>query len=196
MGRIGIDDLEDLRSLRLDGDARAELLRVATECTFVFAGPQGWPNGVVMSFLYADDRFWLTAVLGRAHAEAIKADPRVSIVVSGQGTGLPGRRMLAVRGVALLRADRATRDWFLPRFAAKLAPADPDAFARLLDSPKRVVFEVTPVGIAASHDSRKMPGDGRGGNSTDNVGGAGQRDHGGGADQRDRSTQQGEEARA
>jgi hypothetical protein len=26
-----------------------------------------------------------------------------------------------------------------------------------------VVFEVTPVGIAASHDSRRLPGDGRGG---------------------------------
>ena len=36
-------------------------------------------------------------------------------------------------------------------------------FIRLLDSPKRVVFEVTPTEVSASHDSRKMPGDGRGG---------------------------------
>jgi hypothetical protein len=106
---------------------------------------------------------WLTAVAGRAHAEALHTDPRVTVVISSQGTALPGRRMVAIRGVAVLHTDRATKDWFLARFAAKLAPGDPQEFIRLLDSPKRVVFEVTPVKIAASHDSRKMPGDGRGG---------------------------------
>lgn len=40
---------------------------------------------------------------------------------------------------------------------------DPTAFIRLLDSPQRVIIEVRPVAIAASHDSRKMTGDGRGG---------------------------------
>jgi hypothetical protein len=164
MGRIGLDDLEDLRTLRLGGDDRAELLRVQSECVFVHAAPGGWPAGVVMSFLYADERLWLTAVAGRAHAEALHTDPRVTIVVSSQGTTLPGRRMVAIRGTAVVHDDRETKDWFLPRFAAKVKAADPVAFIRLLDSPKRLVFEVTPVKIAASHDSRKMPGDGRGGN--------------------------------
>lgn len=163
MGRIGIDDLEDLRSLRMDGDARAELLGTATECTFVFAGPDGWPSGVVMSFLFTEGRFWLTAVRGRPHADALAEDDRVCIVVTSQGTALAGRRMVAVRGTAVVHADRETKDWFLPRFAAKTGAARPEEFVRLLDSPKRVVFEVTPVRIAASHDSRKMPGDGRGG---------------------------------
>jgi nitroimidazol reductase NimA-like FMN-containing flavoprotein (pyridoxamine 5'-phosphate oxidase superfamily) len=163
MGRIGIDDLEDLRGLRLHADERAELLATATECTFVFAGPDGWPTGVVMSFLFEGGRFWLTAVRGRAHVEALAADPRVCIVVTSQGTGLEGRRMVSVRGTAVVHADRETKDWFLPRFAAKLKAADPAQFMRLLDSARRVVVEVTPTGIAASHDSRKMPGDGRGG---------------------------------
>ena len=44
-----------------------------------------------------------------------------------------------------------------------MQPADPAPSARLLDSPKRVVVEVRPVAIAVSHDSRKMPGNGRGG---------------------------------
>jgi hypothetical protein len=47
-----------------------------------------------------------------------------------------------------------------------MQPADPAAFARLLDSPKRLVIEVRPVAIAVSHDSRKMPGNGRGGAAT------------------------------
>jgi hypothetical protein len=163
MARTGIDDLEDLRALRLDDQGRQELFDTATECVFTFANPVGWPSGVVMSFLYADGRLWLTAVAGRAHAEAIKRDPRVTVVVSNAGTQLPGRRMVALRGVAFLHADEQTKRWFLPRFARKLAPADPDAFVRLLDSPERVVVEVRPVQVTASHDSRKMPGDGRGG---------------------------------
>jgi hypothetical protein len=163
MGRIGIDDLEDLRGLRLGGGDRDELLATATECTFVFAGPDGWPSGVVMSFLYAEEKFWLTAVRGRAHVAALAADNRVSLVVTSQGTDLVGRRMLAVRGTAVVHDDRETKDWFLPRFAAKVRAARPDEFIRLLDSPKRVVFEVTPTEVSASHDSRKMPGDGRGG---------------------------------
>lgn len=163
MGRIGVDDLEDLRSLRMDDDGRTELLRVATECVFVFSEPGGWPGGVVMSFLFEEGKFWLTAVAGRTHAEALRLDPRVTVVVSSQGTPLQGRRMVAVRGVAVVHTDRATKEWFLPRFAAKVGAAASEEFVRLLDSPKRVVFEVTPVRIAASHDSRKMPGDGRGG---------------------------------
>jgi general stress protein 26 len=163
MARTGIDDLEDLRALRLDDQGRQELLDTATECVFTFANPVGWPSGVVMSFLYADGRLWLTAVAGRAHAEAIKRDPRVTVIVSNAGTQLAGRRMVALRGVAFLHADEETKRWFLPRFARKLAPDDPDAFVRLLDSPERVVVEVRPVQVTASHDSRKMPGDGRGG---------------------------------
>ncbi|GGO79989.1 hypothetical protein [Nonomuraea cavernae] len=163
MGRTGIDDLEDLRPLRLDADARRELLAVQTECTFTFTTPDGWAAGVIMSFLYEEDRFWLTAVRDRAHAKAVGIDPRVTIVVSNAGTSLPGRRMLAVRGVALTSHDEDTRRWFLPRLAAKLAPGDPGEMVRLLDSPGRVVLEVRPVRIAVSHDSRKLPGDGRGG---------------------------------
>ena len=164
MGTVGVDDLEDLRTLRLDAEDRGELLDAQGECTFVFSRG-GWPSGVVMSFIYAEGRFWLTAVTGRAHADALAADPRVTVVVSNRGTDLPGRRMVAVRGVAVVHTDEQTKRWFLPRFAAKHAPGDPDAFVRLLDSPKRLVIEVHPIEVTASHDSRKLAGDGRGGQS-------------------------------
>jgi hypothetical protein len=162
MGRVGIDDIEDLRGLKLDRDGQLELLDNATECTFVFSSPEGWPSGVVMSFLHDDDRFWLTAVRGRAHAKAVLRDSRVTLVVSSAGTPL-ARRMLSVHGQVHVHDDRRTKDWFFPRFARRLAPADPDAFVRLLDSHDRVVFEMVPTRLAASHDSRRMPGDGRGG---------------------------------
>jgi hypothetical protein len=141
VGRIGIDDLEELQTLRLDLSEQEELLEAQTECTFVFANDQGWPSGVIMSFVRADGAFWLTAVENRVHVKALAAEPRVTTV----------------------HRDRETLEWFLPKFTSRMQPTDPVAFARLLDSPRRVVFEVRPVAIAVSHDSRKMPGNGRGG---------------------------------
>jgi general stress protein 26 len=166
VGRIGIDDLEALQTLKLDLSEQDELFVAQTECTFVFANGEGWPSGVVMSFVRADGAFWLTAVEGRAHVKALAGEPRVTLVVTNAGTGSPGRQMLAVRGVASVHRDRATLEWFLPKFTSRMQPADPVSFARLLDSPKRVVVEVQPVAMAVSHDSRKMPGNGRGGATT------------------------------
>jgi hypothetical protein len=163
MGEVGVEDLEKLQTLRLGGEDQTELLATATECTFVFTGKAGWPRGVIMSFVHADGRFWLTAVGNRPHARALLDDPRVTIVVTNAGTGLSGRRMLAFRGIALVHRDEDTKRYFFPRFTRKLAPASAEEFERLLDSPERVVIEVRPVSVAVSHDSRKLPGDGRGG---------------------------------
>ncbi|MBF4480223.1 General stress protein 26 [Rhodococcus rhodochrous J3] len=160
---VGIDDNEDLTSLRVDARTQERLLDAQRECTFAFTTEEGWPAGVVMSYLYRDGTFWLTAASGRAHVRAARRDPRVTLVVSNAGTDLAGRRMLAVRGRVTVRTDEETKRWFYPAFAHHHAPNDPDAFEQLLDSPNRVVLEVRPVRIAVSHDSTKMPGDGRGG---------------------------------
>jgi general stress protein 26 len=162
MARTGVDNLEDLKPLKLDADGKAQLLESQTECTFVFAAASGWPRGVVMSFMHHGDSFWFTATTDRAHVRALSEDPRVSLVISSTGTGSTGRQMLAIRGVAILHPDRESKDWFFPKFAQRLAPKDPEAFIRLLDSPNRVVIEVRQVAVSASHDSRKMAGDGRG----------------------------------
>ncbi|MEE2034897.1 pyridoxamine 5'-phosphate oxidase family protein [Rhodococcus chondri] len=160
---VGIDDNEDLRSLHADPQTRHQLLASQSECTFAFATEEGWPAGVVMSYLFHDGIFWLTAAAGRAHVRAAQRDPRVTLVVSNAGTDLPGRRMLAVRGRVTVHTDDCTKQWFYPAFAQRHAPDNSEAFQQLLDSPNRVVLEVRPVRIAVSHDSTKMPGDGRGG---------------------------------
>jgi nitroimidazol reductase NimA-like FMN-containing flavoprotein (pyridoxamine 5'-phosphate oxidase superfamily) len=162
MGRLGVDDLEQLKGTHLDKADQGELLAAQTECTFVFLGEQGWPGGVVMSFIVVDGTFWLTAVEGRRHVKALDADPRVSIVVSSAGSGLPGRRMLSIRGEGTVHRDDETLQWFLDQFTARLQPEDPVGWRKLLNSPNRVVFEVRPTAIAVSHDQRKIAGNGRG----------------------------------
>lgn len=155
-GVAGVDDLESMRGARLAADDRAELLAVQRECTFVFAGPDGWPSGVVMNFLHRDDRLWLTAVEGRPQVTALAAEPRVSVVVSGAGTDLPGRRMLALRGLATVHRDRETIHHWLDAFASAWRSRGQAEFRRLLDSPNRVVIEVADLRVAVSHDHRRL----------------------------------------
>lgn len=162
MGKLGVDDLEQLKGTHLGKADQAELLTAQTECTFIFSNEEGWPSGVVMSFIVVDGAFWLTAVEGRAHVRALAADNRVSIVVSSAGSGLAGRRMLSIRGEATVHRDDETKQWFLDQFTGALQPADPVAWRKLLDSPNRVVFEVQPTAVAVSHDQRKIAGNGRG----------------------------------
>jgi len=100
VGRIGIDDLEALQTLKLDLSEQDELFVAQTECTFVFSNAEGWPSGVIMSFVRADGAFWLTAVEGRAHVKALAGEPRVTLVVTNAGTGSPGRRGSGLEGRA------------------------------------------------------------------------------------------------
>jgi general stress protein 26 len=163
---VGVRDIEDPRGTFLAPPDQDDLLDAQTECTVAYTSRAGWPAAVVMSFLRADGRFWLTAVAGRDHLESLRVAPRLTIVVDNRGTGLPGRRMVAVQGTVAIHEARGTKDWFYPAFARRMAPDDPDAFVRLLDSPRRAVLEVTPTGRLISHDSRKIAGNGRGGSGT------------------------------
>ena len=161
--QVGVRDIEDLRGTHLARADQDDLLAAQTEGTVAYTSREGWPAAVVMSFLRRDGRFWLTAVAGRDHLESLRLDGRLTLVVDNRGTGLPGRRMLAVQGTAVVHDDRETKDWFYPAFAERMAAADPATFVRLLDSPNRAVLEVTPTGRQKSHDSRRIAGDGRGG---------------------------------
>jgi len=145
-----------MRDARLGAAARAELLATQRECTFVFAGPDGWPSGVVMNFVHQDDRLWLTAVEGRPQVVALATEPRVSKVVSSAGTELPNRQMVALRGLATVHRERAVLDHWLDVFARRWASGNPENFRQLLDTPNRVVVEVADLRVAVSHDHRRL----------------------------------------
>lgn len=156
MSDHGVVDLESMRRARLAAADRAELLATQHECTFVFAGPDGWPSGVVMNFVHEDDRLWLTAVEGRTHVVALDRDPRVSVVVSSAGTALGGRRMVTLRGVGTVHRDRTVIDHWLDVFARRWRADAPLEFRRALDTPRRVVIEVAELRVAVSHDHRRL----------------------------------------
>lgn len=157
---LGTKNLEKLQGTHLDPDAREQLLLSQTEATFVFADEEGWPRGIIMSYIWARDRFWFTAVEGRRHVVSADRDGRVAVVVTSKGE--PARMMASFRGRCTVHRDRETIDWFLDEFTHRLQPQGPGPWRTLLDSPQRVVFEVEPVGRPTTHDQRKLPGNGRG----------------------------------
>lgn len=152
------DSYEDLTACGLDDDAEQQLLEVQNECVFMWANSQGAPFGVVMSYLVRDGKIWLTCAERRKRVPAVRRDPRVSIAITSYGTALGSGKTITYKGTCTVRDDRETKDWFYPALAARLRPEDPDAaavFEQFLDSPHRVILEVTPTD-KLGFDSRKM----------------------------------------
>lgn len=156
-------DIEDLSGARLTAESRRELLHEQTECTVAFVSEDGSPAAVVLSYVVHEGRFWFTSVEGRAQVRGVERDPRACVVVSSAGTALAGRRMLSIQGITTIHRDPESMEPVLQVLARRLAPSGTGEFLRLLRSPGRVVIELEPTFVVASHDSRRLPGDGRGG---------------------------------
>lgn len=131
----------------IDSDVQEELLREQNECTFMWGTRDHWAVGMIMSYVWRDGRFWLTATSQRKRIAALKRDNRVSISVSSVGTKLGPGKGITVKGRCRLRDDQETKDWFYPALSAAIIPGDAKAqraFVSMLDSPRRVIFEVMP----------------------------------------------------
>ena len=90
-------DYEDVTVYDLDTDTEEALLLGHDECTFIWSNKEGWPVGVIMSYVWRDGRFWLTASAQRARISAVRRDPRVCVVVTSTGSvalgGIPSSLM-------------------------------------------------------------------------------------------------------
>jgi general stress protein 26 len=142
-----LQDYEAVSIYALDDEDREALLRRHAECTFNWSTRDGWPMGVIMSYLWRDGRVWLTAGAHRHRIAAVRRDPRVSVVVTSTGTKLGPGRSITIKGRCIVHEDRETKDWFYPAFALHLNRGDEQAarsFERFLDSPMRVILEVVP----------------------------------------------------
>jgi general stress protein 26 len=142
-----IHNYEQVSIYGLDAADREALLTTAGECVFNWSTKDGWPVGVIMSFLWRDGKLWLTAGAHRHRIEAIRRDPRVSVVVTSTGTKLGPSKTITVKGRVRVCEDAETKRWFYPALASMIQRGDPAqsrAFAEFLDSPLRVILEVTP----------------------------------------------------
>lgn len=149
---------EDVTVYNLEDEDEREMLLAQNECTFIWANKEGWPVGVIMSYVWAKDCFWVTATSQRARIHAVRRDPRVSICVTSKGSSAPGNRTVTYKGTCEILDDQETKDWFYPALAAAIRPNDEQGakmFAGFLDSPRRVVLKITPT-QRIGYDGRKM----------------------------------------
>ncbi len=152
------ENYEDVTVYGLDDDVESELLAGQNECTFIWSNKEGWPVGVIMSYVFVDGKFWLTASSQRARVSAVRRDPRVCIVVTSTGSRIARNKTVTYKGTCTLRDDQETKDWFYPALAAAIRGDDieaRDVFAKFLDSPRRVIFEVEPT-QRIGYDGGKM----------------------------------------
>lgn len=153
---------EELTSARLTDEAEQRLLQAQTECSFIWANREGWPVGLTMSFLHTGGRFWLTTSGHHKRVAAVRRDPRVSLVISSLGSGLPPMKTVTYKGLCTVHDDREVLEWFLPEFAASLGRGGEEwqrAFIEKLDSPRRVVLEVEPRQRIAFDGDKLYKGD-------------------------------------
>jgi nitroimidazol reductase NimA-like FMN-containing flavoprotein (pyridoxamine 5'-phosphate oxidase superfamily) len=138
---------EDLSAYRMADAESADLLAQQIECTFIWHSADGHPIGAVVNYVFRKGSFWVTATDHRPRIVAIRADPRVSVVISSRGSAITARRSITCRGSATVHDDPAVKAWMLPELAAAVRPGSPSRaaeFAKLLDSPGRLVIQVTP----------------------------------------------------
>ncbi len=152
------ENYEDVTVYGLDDDDEATLLAAQNECTFIWSNREGWPVGVIMSYVFRDGKFWLTASSQRARISAVRRDPRVCVVVTSTGSSVPRNKTVTYKGTCTIVDDQATKDWFYPALSAAIVRDDEvrrEAFASFLDSPRRVVLVVEPT-QRIGYDGTKM----------------------------------------
>ena len=130
-------------------EQKNELMKRAPECILMWATKDGWPVGVVHSFVWHDDKVWVTFASHRHRAAAIRRDNRVSVTVSGASSQDPEcpRGAVTIKGHATFHDDDETKKWFYRALSRKVSPDDregEDAFYSLLDSPLRTIISVAP----------------------------------------------------
>ncbi len=125
------------------------LMTKAPECVLMWGTRDHWPVGVVHSFVWQDGKIWVTFAAHRHRAAAIRRDPRVSVCVSGRTSDDPDCPLgaVTVKGTGVFHEDSQTKAWFYRALAQKVAQGDKaveDDFRDLLDSPLRLILEITP----------------------------------------------------
>ncbi|MEM7285927.1 MAG: pyridoxamine 5'-phosphate oxidase family protein [Actinomycetota bacterium] len=151
-------DYEDVTVYTLETEDEEAMLLAQNECTFIWANKEGWPVGVIMSYVWRKGAFWLTLSSQRARVPAMRRDNRCSICVTSRGSGIPGAMTVTYKGTCEILDDDETKAWFYPELAGVIRPNDEQAarnFAGFLDSPRRVIFKVTPT-QRIGYDGRKM----------------------------------------
>ncbi len=149
---------EEVSTYPVDPEKREHLFAVQTECAVCWSTRDGWPVGVLHRFVWHDDKIWVTCSGQRKRVTALRARDKSCVIVSSEGTELGPDQTVTFKTTCRVHDDRETKDWFYPALAKKMNPNNPageELFQKMLDSPRRVILELTPV-KEISYDGKKL----------------------------------------
>lgn len=135
-----------------------KILAAQNECTLSWITQDGSPAATVVSFLYADDYLWMTALQGSPRVRAISRDNRVAVTVSGKGSKAGDTRCVSMRGQCEVLSDAAIRDWFFPKFSRRVlhkSRIGASMMAKSMNSPENLVLKFH-VEKAIPYDAQRM----------------------------------------
>ena len=141
------EDFEDVSVFTLSSERELTLLDKQTECVFMWATSEGDAVGVIMNYVFHDGKFWLTGSGQRKRFAALARRPRAAVAITSRGTDIGVSQSVTYKGSVLLHEDDDTKAWFYPALAARVRPDNAEhqaAFAKFLDSPRRIVIELIP----------------------------------------------------
>jgi len=155
-----VENYEDVTAFGLDPERERELLEKQTECVFMWVTKNCEPVGVIMSFVAASGKIWLTSAEQRKRVPAIRRNPAASVCVTSTGTKLGGGKTITYKGTTVVhKGNRTLADWFYRALAGRLygamGPEFVQKFVEFLDSPARVIIEFTPT-VRIGFDGDKM----------------------------------------
>jgi hypothetical protein len=142
-------DYEDVSIYPLDPEKIERLCQLQSECAVLWTTSDAWPVGVMHRFVFRDGKFWVTCVKQRKRVPALKKREKSAVIISSEGTALGRDQTMTVKCKATVHEDNEElKAWFYPALAVKLNNGNNEGaarFAEFLDSPGRVIIELTPV---------------------------------------------------
>lgn len=150
--------LEEVSRYPLDDAQCEELFRIQRLCVVCWTTKDGFPIGVNHRYIWARGKVWATTSAQRHRVSALRQRPQSCVVISGDGTAMGPDRTLTLKTECVVHDDRETLEWFFAEFAKALCPGDPAAqqgMIAMLDTPRRVVLELTPL-KRISYDGMKL----------------------------------------
>ncbi len=153
-----MENYEEVSNFPIDDAKREKLFGLQTECAICWSTRDGWPVGVMHRFVWKDGKIWATCSGQRKRVSALRRNPKSCVIISAEGTALGGDQTVTLKTTAVVREDRETKDWFYAALAERMVPGSErgqHGFVQMLDSPRRVILELTPV-KQISYDGTKL----------------------------------------
>ncbi|MEP7115328.1 MAG: pyridoxamine 5'-phosphate oxidase family protein [Ilumatobacteraceae bacterium] len=167
------EDFEDVSVFVLSSERELTLFEKQTECVFMWTTKDGDAVGVIMNYVYHDGRFWLTGSGQRKRFAALARRPRAAVAMTSRGTDIGISQSVTYKGPVVLHEDDETKAWFYPALAARVRPKSAEkqaAFAKFLDSPRRIVIELIPEARIGFDAENMFEGTGAGKTEHEHVG--------------------------